>query len=99
MEELDDEAPPLKRRKYCNHCSGYVGYSMYYRHHERFFDPVTSQWTVEYSAKVGAFSDLDTETSHNEFKVDCEIEVNFQGSDGSNEGRYVSLYRRMLSLA
>ena len=41
-----DEAPPLKKRKYCFHCSKYVGYSTYYRHRERYFDVASNQWTV-----------------------------------------------------
>ena len=37
--EDHDEGPPSKRtRKYCCHCSEYVGYSICYRHRERFFD-------------------------------------------------------------
>ena len=45
--ESDTEAPPSKKRKYCFHCLEYIGYSTYYRHRERFFDPVSKQWTLE----------------------------------------------------
>ena len=94
--EAHDEAPPSKKRKYCCHCSKYVGYSTYYRHHERFFDRVSNQWTVGYGAsEVGASSDSDTETSRNEIdcnEVDNEVQFNFQGFDGRNEGRSVLLY-------
>ena len=37
--------------RYCCHCSTYVGYSTYYhRHQDKFFDPVSEQWTMESSA-------------------------------------------------
>ena len=94
--EDHDEGPPSKRtRKYCCHCSEYVGYSTYYRHRERFFDPVSNQWTVDCGAsEVGASSDSDTETSQNEIDSN-EVQFNFQGFNGRNEGtgRCILLYQ------
>ena len=34
-----------RKRKFCGHCQEYVGHSTYYRHHDRFFNPITSSWT------------------------------------------------------
>lgn len=49
FEEESNDAPPSKKRRYCCHCSNYVGYSTYYRHRDEFFDPVSEQWTMESS--------------------------------------------------
>ena len=42
-----ESASYAKKRKFCGHCKQFVGYSTYYRHKDRFFDPHTSTWLTE----------------------------------------------------
>ena len=100
MSGASDEAPPSKRRKYCNHCFKFVGYSTYYKHREEFFDPVTNQWSVdlECSTQAGAWesSDSSTDTSRDgTANTDGNgVNMNFQGFEGRNEGRSICIIVR-----
>ena len=37
---------PSKKRRFCPHCLETVGYSTFYRHHDRLFDSSTNQWNL-----------------------------------------------------
>lgn len=38
--------PPVKKRRFCPHCSEVVGYSTYYRHQNKYFDLKTQRWNT-----------------------------------------------------
>ena len=42
--KLNTDSSPVKKRRFCPHCSEFVGYSMYYRHCDKYFDLQTQQW-------------------------------------------------------
>ena len=42
---LEADSSPVKKRRFCPHCSEVVGYSTYYRHRDKYFDLKTQQWT------------------------------------------------------
>ena len=45
--KLNTDSSPVKKRRFCPHCSEYVGYSTYYRHRDKYFDLQTQQWNKE----------------------------------------------------
>ena len=100
MSEASDEVPPSKRRKYCDHCLKFVGYSTYYKHREQFLDPVTNQWSVDLkcSTQAGACESSDSSTNTSQDSTANNdgngVNMNFQGFESRNEGRSICIIVR-----